>query len=339
MYPTDAEYYLQNGRDAFDLSAYGLDNIPDNSETIEPKTMEAPQELLDRFGATKGALVLCELRETKPQSPGSDDILMDLVHLNYFFFYLKGNTIFRIWGESDDGVFEASAADLAESMKKELYDAMASIRMMPVSSDAPAYPMEVNAYFFPENESAPIVTENTIVASEEAVTEALAEQSVVADEAAQEVAAEVVEAVKETAEEVQEVVTGEPVVTEEPKPEEPVVEEVKEEVASEEPVAVEEPKAEEPAVEEVKEEIVSEEPKSEETVVEEVKAEPVSVEPVAVEEPKPEEPAAEAEQEAAVEEAAKEAAEVPAPESPAPETVQQDKQTEKPAGATAAPCD
>lgn len=172
MYPTDAEYYLQNGRDAFDLSAYGLDNIPDNSETIEPKTMEAPQELLDRFGATKGALVLCELRETKPQSPGSDDILMDLVHLNYFFFYLKGNTIFRIWGESDDGVFEASAADLAESMKKELYDAMASIRMMPVSSDAPAYPMEVNAYFFPENESAPIVTENTIVASEEAVTEA-----------------------------------------------------------------------------------------------------------------------------------------------------------------------
>jgi len=39
------------------------------------------------------------------------------------------------------------------------------------------------------------------------------------------------------------------------------------------------------------------------------------------------------------EEAAKEAAEVPAPASPAPETVQQDKQTEKPAGATAAPCD
>ena len=78
---------------------------------------------------------------------------------------------------------------------------------------------------------------------------------------------------------------------EEPKVEEPVVEEPKaEEPKVEEPVA-EEPKAEEPKVEEpVAEEPKAEEPKVEEPVVEEPKAEEPKVEEPVAEEPKAEEP-------------------------------------------------
>lgn len=174
MYLSEGGYYMPNGVDAFDIIAYGRSQNPNNSQTVNEKAMEAPKELLETFGATKGALILYEYQDTKLKTP-STDILMDIFSLNYFFYYVKGNTIFRIWGECSDGVIEASAKDLLESKKKELYDSMASVRLEAVPSEAPAYPMEVNTYFFEQKAStAPVATENTTVANKEAVKQAAA---------------------------------------------------------------------------------------------------------------------------------------------------------------------
>jgi len=174
MHTEYAGNIIPDGLDAFDIIAYGLSQTPENPDLVNPKTMEAPQALLETFGASKGALILYENQETVLHA-NSTEILKDLIHLDYYFYYLKGTTIFKIWGEVDDGVFEASVADIAETRKKELYDAMASVHLVPVPSDTPIYPVEVKEYYFEEtSDSAPISTEDTIAAGEDAATEAAA---------------------------------------------------------------------------------------------------------------------------------------------------------------------
>ena len=169
MYPTDGGYYMQKGIDEFDIIAYGISQSPDNSDMVNEQSMEAPKELLETFGATKGALIMYEKQDTKLKTP-STDILMDIVSLNYFFYYVKGNTIFRIWGESQDGVFEGSATEMLAAKKKELYNALASVRLEAVPSETPVYKVEVTTYFFEQNDDKePINTENTTNANDIAV--------------------------------------------------------------------------------------------------------------------------------------------------------------------------
>ena len=244
------------------------------------------------------------------------------------------------------------AAEVVEAVKETAEEVQEVVAGEPVAVEEPK--AEEAAV---EEVKEEVVSEEPVAVEEEPKSEEPAVEEVKEEPAAEEpVAAEEPKVEEPAAEEVkEEVASAEPVAAEEPKAEEPAekAEEAVTEAVAEQSVVAEEAAREVAAevVEAVKEtaeevqEVVAGEPvaveeaKAEEAAVEEVKEEVVSVEPVAVEAPKPEEPAAEAEQEAAVEEAAKEAAEVPGPESPAPETVRQDKQTEKPAGATAAPCD
>ena len=266
------------------------------------------------------------------------------------------------------------AAEVVEAVTETVEEVKEVVSEEPVTAEEPATPKEKKeavseepvATEAPKTEEAAVekaaveevkeeaVPEETVAAEEpkeepkveepakqpeEAVTEAVTEQSAVAGEAAQEVAAEVVEAVTETVEEVKEVVSEEPVTAEEP-----ATPKEKEEAVSEEPVATEAPKAEEAAVEEAKKEAapeetaVAEEPKTEIPAVEEEKDESVSGGPVASEELKPEESSVKEEAES-VEETVKSVVEVSGPENAAPKAVPEEKQTEKPAGAAAAPCD